>query len=174
MATALGFGGRLGLLGAMLHMLFHAVTKPLLFFCAGNVQQHFGTPYLWKIRGAIRTMPLTSVFLLMATLAVTAVPPFSIFQSEFTVLSAGFASNHDWLAGLFVVCVVTIFAGFLHHMVQMNLGVPREETPRTVVCPWKHGAIALVAGIVVVLGVWLPSPLFQLVQRTTQIIGGAP
>jgi len=43
-----------------------------------------------------------------------------------------------------------------------------------VVCPWKHGAIALVAGIVVVLGVWLPSPLFQLVQRTTQIIGGAP
>jgi len=174
MATALGLGGRLGLLGAMLHMLFHAVTKPLLFFCAGNVQQHFGTPYLWKIRGAIRTMPLTSVFLLMATLAVTAVPPFSIFQSEFTVLSAGFASNHDWLAGLFVVCVVTIFAGFLHHMVQMNLGVPREETPRAVVCPWKHGAIALVAGIVVVLGVWLPSPLFQLVQRTTQIIGGAP
>ena len=40
MVAALGFGGKLGALGAALHMLFHGVTKPLMFFCAGNVQQH--------------------------------------------------------------------------------------------------------------------------------------
>ncbi len=49
MVAALGFGGKLGALGAVLHMIFHAVAKPLMFFCAGNVQQHFGTPYLRKI-----------------------------------------------------------------------------------------------------------------------------
>ena len=32
MVAALGFGGKLGALGAMLHMLFHGVTKPLMFF----------------------------------------------------------------------------------------------------------------------------------------------
>ena len=42
MVAALGFGGKLGALGAMLHMLFHGVTKPLMFFAAGNVQQHYG------------------------------------------------------------------------------------------------------------------------------------
>ncbi len=46
MVAAIGFGGKLGALGAVLHMLFHAVTKPLLFFSAGNVQQEFGSPLL--------------------------------------------------------------------------------------------------------------------------------
>src|SRR5258705_7730553 len=41
MVAGLGFGGKLGALGAALHMLFHGVTKPLIFFCAGNVQQQF-------------------------------------------------------------------------------------------------------------------------------------
>src|SRR5438128_3851959 len=36
MVAALGFGGKLGALGLSLHMLFHGITKPLLFFCAGN------------------------------------------------------------------------------------------------------------------------------------------
>ena len=62
----------------------------------------------------------------VGVLAVTGVPPFSIFQSEFTILSGAFAAKHAWLAGLFVVCVVAIFAGFLNHVVQMNLGTPRE------------------------------------------------
>ena len=32
MVAALGFGGKLGALGAALHMVFHGVTKPLMFF----------------------------------------------------------------------------------------------------------------------------------------------
>ena len=36
MVLALGFGGPLGILGMLLHMTSHSVTKPLLFFCAGN------------------------------------------------------------------------------------------------------------------------------------------
>src|SRR6266849_4386558 len=101
MVAALGFGGKLGALGAVLHMLFHAVTKPLMFFCAGNVQQHFATPYFWKVRGVIHTLPWTGGLFLMATFAVTGVPPFSLFQSEFTALSAAFAAGRAWPAGLF-------------------------------------------------------------------------
>jgi len=43
MVLALGFGGPLGILGMILHMTFHSITKPLLFFCAGNVQQQLKT-----------------------------------------------------------------------------------------------------------------------------------
>src|ERR1051326_8205474 len=98
MAGALVLGGKLGALGAVLHMLFHAVTKPLLFFCAGNVQQHFDTPYFWKVRGVIRTLPWTGNLFLISTLAVTGLPPFSIFQSEFNILSAGLAADRGWVA----------------------------------------------------------------------------
>jgi hydrogenase-4 component F len=173
MVTALGFGGALGYRGATLHMIFHALTKPLLFFCAGNIQQHFGTPFLRKVRGAIHVLPLSGVLFLMAVLAVTGTPPFSIFQSEFTILSAAFAARHEWLALLFIVCVVTIFAGFLRHASGMVLGPPPEGVAHGVVCPWKTGAIVGVAGVVLVIGFWLPQPLFALVRQTATIIGGA-
>jgi hydrogenase-4 component F len=172
MVAALGFGGKLGALGATLHMLFHAVTKPLMFFCAGNVQQQFATPYFWKVRGVIRSLPWTGGLFLLATLAVTGTPPFSIFQSEFTALSAALAADHPWLALLFIAGVVTIFAGFLVHMSKLSLGTPHKNDSRAVECPWKMGAMAIVAVAVIVLGFWLPEPLYQLVQQTAAIVGG--
>jgi len=151
------------------------VTKPLMFFCAGNVQQHFATPYFWKVRGVIHSLPWTGGLFLMATLAVTGTPPFSIFQSEFTTLSAALAADRGWAALLFIAGVVTIFAGFLVHMATMNLGTPRHDAPsRAAECPWKLGAMALVGVSVITLGFWLPGPLYQLVQQTAQIIEGAP
>ncbi len=175
MVAALGFGGRLGALGASLHMLFHGVTKPLMFFCAGNVQQHFATPYFGRVRGVIRTLPWTGGLFLLATLAVTGLPPFSIFQSEFTTLSAAFAADRGWSAFLFVAGVVTIFAGFLVHMAKMNLGLPRHDSPPPAAeCPWKLGAMVLAGVAVSALGFWQPVPLQQLIQQTARIIGGAP
>jgi hydrogenase-4 component F len=179
MVAAIGFGGKLGALGAALHMVFHGVTKPLMFFCAGGVQQRFATPYFRRVRGVIHILPWTGGFFLMATLAVTGTPPFSIFQSEFITLSAALATGHSWLAFLFVAGAMTIFAGFLVHMVKMNLGEPRSDrvigstVQRFNECPWKLGAMMMVAAAVVALAFWLPQPLYQLVQQAAQIIGGA-
>jgi hydrogenase-4 component F len=174
MVTALGFGGKLGVLGALLHMLFHAVTKPLIFFCAGNVQQHFATPYLRKVSGVIHVLPATGILLLVATLAMTGTPPFSIFQSEFMILSAGMAGGRDWLVAVFMICVVTIFAGFLSHIVRMSLGATPPNTLRASGCRWKLTAMAMVLAPLVVLGLWLPGSLFELVQAAARIIGGTP
>jgi len=174
MVAGLGFGGKLGALGAALHMLFHAATKPLMFFCAGNVQQHFATPYFWKVRGVVRTLPWTGGLFLLATLAVTGTPPFSIFQSEFNILSAALNAEHDWMALLFIAGVVTIFAGFLQHMSKMNLGAPHADAPQVTACPWQMGAMISVAVVIVALGVWLPAPLFELVRQTAHIIEGSP
>jgi hydrogenase-4 component F len=174
MVAAIGFGGKLGALGATLHLIFHAVTKPLMFFCAGNVQQHFATPFFWKVRGVMHTLPWTGGLFLMATLAVTGTPPFSIFQSEFTILSAALAAGRGWPAFLFIAGVVTIFAGFLVHMAKLTLGAPAHAGPRDAECPWKLGAMLLVAAAVIGLGFWLPGPLYELVSQTSQIIGGGP
>src|SRR6266480_5472480 len=137
MVAALGFGGKLGALGAVLHMLFHAVTKPLMFFCAGNVQQHYGSPHFRKVTGVLHTLPWTGGLFLMATFAVTGVPPFSLYQSEFTALSAAFAADRAWPAGLFVAGIVAIFAGFLVHISKLSLGRPLPGTAPQAECPWK-------------------------------------
>ena len=172
MVAAIGFGGKLGALGAVLHMLFHAVTKPLLFFCAGNVQQHFATPFFWKVRGVMKTLPWTGGLFLMVTLAITGLPPFSIFQSEFNILSAALAADRVWPALLFIIGVVTIFAGFLVHISKLSLGQPAPGAARAPECPWKLGAMTLVALVVIGLGFWLPGPLYRLVHDAALIVGG--
>ena len=172
MAAALGFGGKLGSLAAVLHMVFHAVAKPLMFFCAGNVQQHFGTPYFRKIHGLVRTVPWTGRLLLLATFALTGIPPFGLFQSELATLSAGLAAHHAGPAVLFVAGIVTIFAGFLVHMSKAILGRPEHTGSPAAECPWKLGAMLLVAAPTLSLGLLLPGPICELVRRAAQTIGG--
>lgn len=173
MVAALGFGGKLGALGAVMHMLFHGVTKPLLFFSAGNVEQHFGSPFFRKIQGVIRTLPWTGGLFLLAAFAVTGVPPFSLFQSEFTTLSAALAADQVWPAALVILGIVVIFAGFLVHMSKLNLGAAQGAAARETECPWKLAAMILVATMIVLLGFWLPGPVSDLVKKSATIISSS-
>jgi hydrogenase-4 component F len=109
----------------------------------------------------------------MATFAITGVPPFSLFQSEFTTLSAALETGRVWSAGLFVAGIVTIFAGFLVHMSKLNLGKPAHETAHNVECPWKLSAMLLVAVPITVFGLALPRSIYELVVRAAKMIGGA-
>jgi hydrogenase-4 component F len=125
MVLALGFGGTLGPLGMLLHMTFHSITKPLLFFCAGNAQQQTGSDSLKKTPGGLlHVLPVSGPVFLLAALAVTGTPPFSLFQTEFVILQAGFAAQRTGLTMLFVALLVAIFGGFFYHIAQLVLGPP--------------------------------------------------
>jgi hydrogenase-4 component F len=170
MVLGLGFGGPLGALGMLLHMTFHSVTKPLLFFCVGNVQQYLKTDQFRRAGGGlIHYMPITGTVFLLSTLAVTGSPPFSLFQSEFTILRAAFDGGHVVAASLFVLFLVGIFSGFLVHIARMVLGPdPGYEHPD--LDPFKKYTLIGLSGIVAVLGFWIPAPLFALVQRAAALI----
>jgi len=170
MVLALGFGGALGALGMLLHMTFNSVTKPLLFFCAGNAQQHTGTDSLRKgPRGLLHTLPVSAPMLLLATLAVTGTPPFSMFQSEFIILRAGFAAHRMGAAILFVSFVVAIFCGFFYHISQLVFGAP-SGLPRGEFSRWKTYPVIGLSLVVVVLGFWLPAPVYALVDGAARIL----
>jgi hydrogenase-4 component F len=172
MVLALGFGGPLGVLGMLLHMTFHAITKPLLFFCAGNVQQHLKTDQFREAKGGlVHSMPLTGAAFLMVTLAVTGAPPFSLFLSEFTILRAGFSGGHLVLVVLFTAFLVAIFSGFLIHIANMVMGSD-PGLPRAEVCRWKQASVAGVALVIILLGFWIPSPLFRLIQGAAELVMG--
>ena len=170
MVLALGFGGPLGILGMLLHMTFHSITKPLLFFCAGNVQQQLKTDLFREARGGlIHSMPLTGAAFLMVTLAVTGAPPFSLFLSEFTILRAGFSRGYLVLAILFITFLVAIFSGFLIHIANLVLG-PDPGFPSTETCRWKESSVVGLALVILVMGFWIPAPLFRLIQGAVDIV----
>ena len=170
MVLALGFGGPLGILGMLLHMTFHSITKPLLFFCAGNVQQHLKTDLFREAKGGlVHSMPLTGAAFLMVTLAVTGAPPFSLFLSEFTILRAGFSGGHLFLAILFITFLVAIFSGFLIHIANLVLG-PDPGLPPGETCQWKKSSIVGLALVIILIGFWIPAPLFRLIQGAADLV----
>jgi len=173
MVLALGFGGPLGILGMLLHMTFHSITKPLLFFCAGNVQQHLQTELFREAKGGlVYSMPLTGAAFLMVTLAVTGAPPFSLFLSEFTILRAGFSGGHFVLAILFITFLAAIFSGFLIHIANLVLG-PDPGLPPGETCRWKKSSVVGLALVIILMGFWIPAPLFQLIQGAADLVTGA-
>ncbi len=174
MVLSLGFGGALGPLAMLLHMTFHSVTKPLLFFCAGNAQQHTGGDALRKNAGGlIHSLPISAPMLLLGTLAITGTPPFSLFQSEFLVLRAGFATGQLGASALFVTFMVAIFCGLFLHIAGMVFGPPgnlaRGDGNR-----WSTLPVIGLAVIVVLMGFWLPSPVYALVNRAAGILAVGP
>ncbi len=173
MATALGLGGAFGSLGLMLHMLFHTIAKALLFFCAGNVYQHFKTDLFRKIGGGvIRSLPLTGPVLLIGMAAILGMPPFSLFQSEFLIVRAAFDTGHYLPIVLFILFGTAIFAGALLHVGGMMLGPARDDTKPGVWRPWRHGSILVLATVLVVIGFWLPAPLYHLIRGAANVITG--
>jgi formate hydrogenlyase subunit 3/multisubunit Na+/H+ antiporter MnhD subunit len=83
----------LGFAGALLHTLNHALFKSLLFYAAGNVYQATHTMDIEKLGGLIKKMPQTAVLFLIAAIAISGIPPFNGFISEFII----YTGLYNWL-----------------------------------------------------------------------------
>lgn len=71
-----------GLVGALLHVVYHSVIKNNLFLCAGAVIHETGTTRVEEYRGIGKKMPVTMVCFTLASLALVGIPPFSGFVSK--------------------------------------------------------------------------------------------
>ena len=85
-----------GFSGAILHILNHALFKCLLFYAAGCVYRMTHTVDLEQLGGLIKKMPYTAAFYLIGGLAISAVPPFNGFVSEFLIYNG---LLRDWHVG---------------------------------------------------------------------------
>lgn len=171
-ALGLGFGGPVGIFGSLLHMVNHAVTKGLLFFSVGNLRLAYGTTFISGIRGAARWVPYTAVGLLVGALAITGTPPFGVFASEFRVLSAGVLSGHWLVVALTVLLLVGVFAGMMLHATRMALSQWPSGSPRAVPGWCSKLSLLLCLGLVVLLGLYIPAPLENLLRQAAAVLGG--
>jgi formate hydrogenlyase subunit 3/multisubunit Na+/H+ antiporter MnhD subunit len=105
-----------GLAGCLMHNLNHALFKSLLFFNAGNVAQGAGTVNMDKLGGLAGRLRYTSYAFLIGSLAISGLPPFNGFISEFliyqgiteTLLGAGFSLA---VAGIAAVLSLVLIGG---------------------------------------------------------------
>jgi NADH-quinone oxidoreductase subunit L len=103
MILALGAGG---FTAGMFHLTTHAFFKALLFLGAGSVIHSMGTNDIWRMGGLHKKMPITSITMLIATLAISGIWPFSGFWSKDEIFLALHNSGHTVL---YYTAVVTAF-----------------------------------------------------------------
>ncbi len=84
-ATNQPFLSMLGMAGALLHTLNHALFKSLLFLGAGSAIHASHTREIDRMGGLARKLPWTSALFLLGAVAICGLPPLNGFVSEYLI-----------------------------------------------------------------------------------------
>ena len=173
--VGVGMNAPLTIFGALLHMGYHALTKPVLFFAAGNIHQQFHTLDFRRIgSGLVRSMPVTALFLALAAVAVCGMPPFGLFVSELTVIFGGFTSHQAWVSVVILGSLIFVFCGLLNKISGLLLGVDKSERSREKFSLGSFISMSLPMGALLLFTFWLPASIRQLMEQAAGIIRGTP
>ncbi|MDG6925996.1 MAG: hydrogenase 4 subunit F [Nitrososphaerota archaeon] len=173
-----GFGGFLGIFGALFQIINHAIAKSLMFFASGTISQKYDTKAISEIKGILKIMPVTGVVFLIGGLTIVGMPPFNIFAGEFLILTSGFSGGQFLAISLFLTFSVVIFAGLMKHLIPMVFGNPKgpgretaiDANPKRDDMGWLAVVpMAALAAFLIMLGVYLPQPLETLIRDAVQV-----
>ena len=173
--------GTLGLVAALYHTLNHALFKGLLFLGAGAVLYRTHERDLEHMGGLIQRMPVTAFMFLVGSVAISALPPFNGFVSEWltfqTALQAPALDNGvlrmimPIAAALLALTGALAAACFVKAFGIAFLGRPRSrhvaharEVPRGMLL-----GMGLLAVLCLVLGI-LPVPMIEAMAPITQLL----
>jgi hydrogenase-4 component B len=87
-ANGMALPAALAFTAALFHAFNHSLFKSVLFFGAGAVQTATGERDIERLGGLIHGMPRTAFLLLGASVAISALPPFNGFVSEWLIFQA--------------------------------------------------------------------------------------
>lgn len=180
LAVGMSFSATLAIVGVLLHVLAHAAAKGTAFFGAGNALRSLRTKDLREIRGGLALLPWGGPMLVLAILALSALPPFGIFRSELLIVAGGLQSGQDATALVLVGLTLLATLGLTWYTSAIMLSPP-AETPVDVAPtsrPRANGWIAasMVVGLfaLVVLGLHPPGSLMALLTHAAVQLGGHP
>jgi hydrogenase-4 component B len=174
----------IALTAALYHTANHSVYKTLLFQAAGEIEAATGTRQMDRLGGLARFAPGLSAVFLVACLAISAVPPFNGFVSEWLTLqsllrSAVLASSVVKIlfalcgamlaltAALAVTCFVKTYA-------MSFLGIKRGSWEPRAIGPFgrAHFASVYLAVVCLLLGI-LPTFVVPVLSRAVEPVTGA-
>jgi hydrogenase-4 component B len=173
----------IALSAALYHMLNHSIYKTLLFQGTAYVEAETGTRDMDQLGGLSRLLPGLSIIFLVGCLAISAVPPFNGFVSEWMTLqallrSAVLSSTSIRIvfalcgaalaltAALAVTCFVKVYA-------MSFLGIRRGTwEPRLRARAGARFSLGFLAAVCLLLGI-LPTYILPVLNRTVEPLAGA-
>jgi multicomponent Na+:H+ antiporter subunit D len=123
----IGLATPLALVGALLHVLNHAVMKSGLFLVAGGILERTGIKEIRRFAGLGKRMPWTMAGFAIAALSMVGIPPTAGFFSKFYLVVATVEVG-SWLLAVVIVGSSALTAVyFLRLFEQIFVRDPEEE-----------------------------------------------
>ncbi|HXX86533.1 MAG TPA: hydrogenase 4 subunit B [Casimicrobiaceae bacterium] len=183
-ANSMLAAGALAVTAAVFHVFNHSVFKSLLFFGAGAVLTATGQRDMERLGGLVHRMPITAFAFLIGSAAISALPPFNGFVSEWLTFQAILLSPQipQWLlkflvpavGGLLALSAALAGACFVKAFGITFLGRPRSDVARSAEETDRFSLTAMLAFVILCLAAGiLPSYFIDALAPVAQLAVGA-
>jgi len=160
----------------ILHVVNHAIFKGLLFLTAGSIIYRTGSRDLNKLGGLARYMPITTSSGLIASLAISGMPPLNGFVSKWLIIISLLISGNSILTvyAAIAIFVSALTAGyFMKYLSRAFLANPgpsiKGEDIMEVPLPMAISE-AILAALCVLLGVYFQALLMPILRVFNTIL----
>jgi len=155
-----------GLLGTFLHIFNHSLMKGMAFLSVGNIVEQTGSRDIKSMNGISRSMPLTTISLVVALFGLGGVPGTNGFISKFVLFSSAIGAGMPILAIIGVLNAALSMAYYLRVVMTMTSGDAGElevkEAPTLMI-----GVTLFMALLIIVLGLY-PAPILDFASKASE------
>lgn len=152
--VGIGLGTPLGIIAGLFHLLNHAFAKGLLFLGAGSVEKATGVRDLDRLGGLAKYMPVTASSMIIASLAISGVPPLNGFASKWMIFAACLEANQPIVALIGMAVSAFTFIYFMKAIHSTFFGM-RSDPSKEVKEPYYSMKIPMIvlAALCILFGV---------------------
>ncbi len=164
------------IIGAVLHLVNHAVSKGLFFLSAGSLMKQLEIRDIREMGGLANKMPITAIAASTAALSIAGIPVFACFISEFIMFIGAFKAIGDdgfYILPTILMLIATVLslAYALRYISHIFLGQAKIREAKEVPLLMKAAMLILIV-IVILLGVW-PTFFVELIATAKfTVLGG--
>lgn len=170
------------LVAAILHTINHSFFKSLMLLNVGTIENSTGEHSINRMGGLAKFMPLLSVFALVGTLSMAAIPPLNGFVSEWlmikTVVTAGTGESIlnivlPLIIAVLGVCGTMAAVSYARLYGFIFLGRPRSESMKNAKKMDKITALPLfvLSGACILLGVFAMPVIYAIINSICSTLG---
>ena len=175
LAIGVGLGGT-GVFASMFHAVNHSLTKAMLFLLAGNLLHVYGSKSIQLVRGAFKVVPYTALLWFLGLFAISGLPPFGTFVSEFLLLKTAFDQGRYFVAAAILFFLAVVFVGMASAFLKIVMGPAPEQISVKHSKSAEHLFLIVPPVLLIiptlVFGIYIPPFLKQALETVARLFGG--
>lgn len=174
----IGMANLFGLIGAILHIMNHALMKACLFLVSGNYRFRLHHSNIQKMNHSIRKlMPWTTASFAVAAISMVGIPPtVGFFSKLYLVMGSVQKSNWVFLAVILASSLLNAvyFFRILEKVYMKDPGTPAEEEDRSEETKKKEVGFSMLLPTLILAAAIIIMGIFSAIIVKTVIINALP